>query len=119
MQALNTVSYNIIQAFSNVDNYSQIAHANANAGTNASTDIVAYNNIDPEGQLAGYIDMGIASTNYVRSNIYPSAQGDAYIFTDSPHIMLGSISQSGESKVTLFAGGVNRSEEHTSELQSH
>ena len=98
---------NLIQATSNVDNYTQISVANESTGTTASADIVAYNNIDPTNQLAGFIDMGIASTNYVRSDIYPSAAGDAYVFTDSHHLLLGATSASGATKITLFAGGIN------------
>jgi hypothetical protein len=103
----NNTTNNLIQAVSNVDNYTQISVANESTGATASADIVAYNNIDPSGQQSGYIDMGIASTNYIRSNIYPSAAGDAYVFTDSSHLILGAISASGNTKITLFAGGIN------------
>jgi len=110
IEAPSSYTYNAVQIAGEVDNYFQLAHTNRSGGTTASADIVAYNNIDPEGQLAGFIDMGIASTNYVRSDIYPGAEGDAYVFTDAPHLLLGATSGSGATKVTIFAGGINEAE---------
>ena len=102
----NGTTYNLIQANGNIDNYSQIANVNSSTGTEASADIVAYNNIDPVDQLAGFIDMGINSTNYVYNGIYPGDAGDAYLFTDANHLLLGSTS-TGNTVVTIFAGGPN------------
>lgn len=102
----NGTTYNLIQGIGNVDSYSQFANVNSSTGTNASADIVAYNNIDPVNQLAGFIDMGINSTNYVYNGIYPGSEGDGYLFTDSEHLLLGSIA-TGYTKITLFVGGVS------------
>jgi hypothetical protein len=110
IEAPNAFTYNLIQAKGNVDNFLQVGIANESAGTVASADLALYNNIDPINQLAGFIDIGIASTNYERSNIYPSAAGDAYVFTDSHHLILGATSGSGATKVTIFAGGVNEAD---------
>jgi hypothetical protein len=101
---------NLIQATANVDNFTQASIGNLSTGTTASADFVAYNNIDTTDQGAGYIDMGINSTNYVYNGVYPGKGGDAYLFTDSDHLLLGSISQSINSKVTIFAGGISESE---------
>jgi hypothetical protein len=110
IEAPNAFTYNLVQAKGNVDNFLQIGIANENAGTVASADLALYNNIDPIGQSAGFIDIGIASTNYERSNIYPGAQGDAYVFTDAHHLVLGATSGSGATKVTIFAGGINEAD---------
>jgi hypothetical protein len=110
VQAINNTTYNLIQAEGDVDNYLQIGIANKSTGSNASTDLALYNNIDPEGQLSGFIDIGINSTNYVSNSFYPGKEGDAYVFTDSSHLLLGSTTGSSDSKVTLFAGGVNEAE---------
>jgi hypothetical protein len=110
VQAPNNTTYNLIQAVGNVDNYSQVGIVNANAGATASADLALYNNIDPINQLAGFVDLGINSTNYVYNGFYPGTAGDAYLFTDSHHLVLGSTSGSGNTRVTIFAGGVNEAE---------
>ncbi len=107
VEAPNSSTYNLIQAAGEVDNYLQVAIVNRSGGVTASSDLVLYNNIDPTNQLRGYIDIGINSTNYQTNSTYPGAQGDGYVFTDSEHLILGSISSSVDSKITLFAGGVN------------
>lgn len=110
VNAPNDTTYNIAQFFGNTDNYAQVGITNANIGTTASADLVLYNNIDYENQLAGFVDLGINSTNYVYNGVYPGSAGDAYLFTDSEHLVIGSVSGSGAAKITLFAGGISESD---------
>jgi hypothetical protein len=110
VKAPNTTTYNVIQAVGETDNYSQIANVNKGGGQASSADIVVYNNIDPDNQLAGFLDMGINSTEYVYNGVYPGTAGDAYLFTDAHHLLLGSVSQSLNSKVTIFAGGISEAD---------
>ena len=110
IEAPNNNTYNLVQAKGNVDNFLQIGIANENTGTAASADLALYNNIDPIDQTAGFIDIGINSTNYVYNGIYPGTAGDGYVFTDSHHLVLGATSGSGDTKITLFAGGISESE---------
>ena len=91
------------------NNYSQVGIVNKSTGTNASADLALYNNIDPIGQLAGFVDLGINSTNRIYDGIYPGSAGDAYLFTDSHHLILGTTTGSN-ARVTIFAGGVSESE---------
>lgn len=110
IEAPNDTTYNLVLAKGNVNNFSQIGVSNSNSGSNASADLALYNNIDPEGQAAGFIDIGINSTNYVYNGIYPGTAGDGYVFTDSHHLVLGATSGSGNTKVTIFAGGISEFE---------
>jgi hypothetical protein len=102
----NSTTYNLIQAKGDTDSYLQIAITNANAGVSASADMVAYNNIDPENQLAGFIDIGINSTTYAPNAIYPGGNGDSYIFSDAQNLLIGNVSGSRD-VVNIFAGGAN------------
>jgi hypothetical protein len=110
IEAPNSSTYNLVQAKGSVDNFLQVGIANENTGTNASADLALYNNIDPIGQLAGFVDIGINSTNYEYNGIYPGSAGDAYVFTDSHHLVLGATSGSGATRVTIFAGGINEAD---------
>jgi hypothetical protein len=110
IEAPNSSTYNLVQAKGSVDNFLQVGIANENTGTNASADLALYNNIDPIGQSAGFVDIGINSTNYEYNGIYPGSAGDAYVFTDSHHLVLGATSGSGATRVTIFAGGINEAD---------
>jgi hypothetical protein len=107
VQAVSATTTKLINAYGNVDDFLENTIVNANAGTSASADFVAYNDLDPGNQETGYINLGINSTNYVRTVDYPGGAGDGYIFTDSSHLILGPLSQSSDAKVTIFAGDTN------------
>lgn len=109
IEAPNSSTYNLVQAKGSVDNFLQVGIANENPGTYASADLALYNNIDPINQSAGFVDIGINSTNY-DNPLYPGKGGDAYVFTDSNHLILGATSGSENTKVTIFAGGSSESE---------
>jgi hypothetical protein len=110
IEALNSENYNVVQIYGETDNYSQVAITNRSGGPSASSDLALYNDLDPTNQLQGYVDLGINSSNYAYSGVYPGSAGDAYLFTDSHHLIIGSLSASADAKVTLFAGGINEAE---------
>ena len=66
--APTTNTNTLIKGEGAVDSFLQLAISNANAGTQASTDIVAYNDLDPSNQSFGFIDMGINSSNFIPNN---------------------------------------------------
>jgi hypothetical protein len=106
IKAPNSSTYNLVQIEGNVDNYSQVGIVNRNHGTNASADLALYNDIDPDRQLAGFIDIGINSTNYITNSFYPGDAGHAYVFTDSHNLIIGTTSGK-QDELNLFVGGAN------------
>jgi hypothetical protein len=106
IQAPNSTTNTLIEAVGNTDQFLQLALSNQSSGSLASSDIVAYNNIDPTNQAFGFIDMGINSTNFDDPTNYPGwIGGHSYVFSDAPGMIIGSTS--GSSQVNIFAGGVN------------
>jgi len=103
-----TTTYNIIQAQGNINDYAQIGVINLNTGSNSSTDIVAYNGSDPVLQLSGFIDMGINSPNYESNIDYPNwTSSDAYVYTDSPRMLIGSTGGVGDTTINFFIGSAD------------
>jgi hypothetical protein len=106
IQAPNSTTNTLIEAVGNTDQFLQLALSNQSSGSLASSDIVAYNNLDPTNQAFGFIDMGINSTNFDDPTNYPGwIGGHSYVFSDAPGMIIGSTS--GSSQVNIFAGGVN------------
>ena len=97
---LNTSSINLITAVSNVNNYSQINLINQNAGTNASSDIVATANNGTE--ESNFIDMGINSSDYTVENAVGSAN-DAYLYSTGNMLHIGNATEGQH--IMFFAGG--------------
>jgi hypothetical protein len=62
--------------------YSQIAFRNAGAGVSSSTDYIAYANNGSD--ASGYIDMGIASSNFSDPDFTITGANDGYIFMVAP-----------------------------------
>jgi hypothetical protein len=94
--------------YANENNFTQLYAQNLNSGSNASTDIVAYNNLG-DGTFF-FVDMGIASSNYTSVD-YPIFQpNDAYLYTygntaTPTRLMIGT--QTTGANVVIFAGGVD------------
>jgi hypothetical protein len=106
IDAPNPETTNIIFAEGRTDNFVQVALVNTNAGTKASSDIVAYNNLDPEGQTDGFIDMGITSTGYSDPADFPGwTPNTSYVYTTTPKMLFGTTNTSGS--IDFFLGGVN------------
>jgi len=99
---------------SNVDSFSQLVAQNQSADANASSDVVAYNNL---GDGASYfVDMGINSSTY-NSGDYPIfPENSAYLFSgglvsgtgaagETSDLYLGT--STANSNVVVFGGSVN------------
>ena len=95
-------SFNLISAHAVVDNYLQINIRNFSTGTTASSDIVATSDTGTE--ETGYINMGINGTSYVGPNIH-DVPNDGYLVTIGNNLIIGTLTPSASSHVTLFAGG--------------
>jgi len=97
-------TYNLMTAFGNVDNYTQINLQNVNIGPQASTDIVATADNGTEEEF--YIDMGINSSNHV----IPGGvgfQNDAYLYSTGNDLYVGNATPG--KKLILFNGGYDSS----------
>jgi hypothetical protein len=98
-----TTSVNAIVGKGNINNYLQLNIQNSNAGTNASSDVVA--TADNGNETTNYIDMGInSSTN--TSGVMGNAD-DAYLYTTGNNFLVGT---GTASKALVFmTGGTTQS----------
>ena len=95
----NSANINLMQGYTNQNNYSQINVINVNAGAAASSDIVATNNIGTE--VGGFIDMGINSSVFAGSI---GSASDAYIYTTGSKLLIGNTTRGTNAQVKFFAG---------------
>jgi hypothetical protein len=86
VDAGNTVSYNLITARANTDNYTQINIQNTSNGPTSSADIVATNDIGTE--TTHYINMGINSSFHVNNGDGIGYANDAYLYTTGSNLYL-------------------------------
>ncbi|MBC7848665.1 MAG: tail fiber domain-containing protein [Chitinophagaceae bacterium] len=102
VDAGNTSSYNVISGKGEIDNYLQLNIRNSNAGTIASSDIVATANNGTES--VNYIDMGINSSGYT-STLIPILDGpnEAYFFAVGGDMKIGNAAPGFD--LGLFNGG--------------
>jgi hypothetical protein len=97
----NSTSYNLISAHGNVDSYLQLNLKNFNAGTSASSDIVATADIGTE--TSGYVDMGINSSNYINNGNGIGNALDAYLYVQNAgDLLIGN--KSADKRVVIFTG---------------
>jgi hypothetical protein len=103
---VSSSNYNAIVAEGNLNNYMQLNVWNNNAGTSASSDIVATS--DNGTQLSQYMNMGINSTNYQYTGFIGSAS-DGYLFLTSSigQMLIGHGSSAPSSNIRIFTGGPN------------
>jgi hypothetical protein len=94
-----TTSTNLIQALSDINNYSQINIQNFSTGSNASSDIVATANNGSE--LGQYVNMGINSSTFTGS---VGDANDAYLYSTGNDLHIGNASNY---PVQFFAGGID------------
>ena len=80
-----TTSYNAVVAKGSVNNYFQLNINNQNAGTNASSDIVA--TADNGNETSNYVDLGINSS--VNTNGVMGNADDAYLYTAGNNLVTG------------------------------
>lgn len=97
-----TVGYNTIAQFTgNVNTWNQLTNQNLNAGTTASTDFIAINDIGTD--VANYIDMGINSSVNTDPDYTIQKANDGYLYVNGGNITLGT--QSTGSDIVFFTDG--------------
>jgi hypothetical protein len=85
-----------------VNNYTQIAMINANNGTYASADLVAYNDVGAASQNI-YIDMGINSSGFTGAGTWTiNGANDAYIYSGNSNFSIGT---ANNNYVNFFTNG--------------
>jgi len=80
-----TTSVNAIVGKGNINNYLQLNIQNSNAGTNASSDVVA--TADNGSETTNFVDMGINSS--VNTSGVMGAANDAYLYNIGQNFLLG------------------------------
>lgn len=100
------VTQDIIFGTSDVNGYVETNIQNTNAGTNASTDVVATSNVG--GEIGGFIDMGINSSTYTTANNI-GGPNDAYLYMTSSNgeMYIGNASTGANSNIKFFGGGLD------------
>jgi hypothetical protein len=99
VNAGTTTSYNAVVAKGSVNNYFQLNINNQNAGTNASSDVVA--TADNGNESVNYVDLGINSSAYT-AGIMGNAD-DAYLYTTGNNFVMGTANP-GMSLIFLTGG---------------
>jgi hypothetical protein len=87
--------------YANTPSFAQLYVQNLNGASNASSDIVAYNNLGDG--TNNFIDMGICSSAYTDAAFPIFSPGSGYVYNDGGVLLLGSATNN----VTVFSGGVN------------
>jgi len=87
----------------NLNSYFQCIMHNANSGTTASTDFIAYNDVDSN----HYIDLGINSSTYTQAGYTSECAGDAYLYSNASNLVLGAGASSGNDSIKFTVGGLN------------
>jgi hypothetical protein len=104
---------NAVAAFAiNANDYAQVAMRNASNAVNASSDFIAYANNGND--YAGYIDMGITSSNFGDPEFTITGPNDGYIFMSAPfgttghgNLVLATNDTGTENKIIFAAGGLS------------
>jgi len=99
----STSSFNVISGKGNLDNYLQLNIQNLNAGTSASSDVVATANNGSETDK--FIDMGINGGNYIDNGNGIGSANDAYLYSTGQKLNIGNAS--ANQPLNLFVGGTN------------
>ena len=82
---------------SDATDYSQVAFRNLGTSANSSTDFIAYADLGDDD--AGWIDMGITSSNFNDPSFTITGDHDGYVFMEAP------VSTSGNGNLVLATGG--------------
>jgi len=103
-------SFNAISGKGNLNNYLQLNIQNNNAGTNASSDVVATNDAGTEANGLNFIDMGVNSSGYstANSNIL-NGTSNTYIYSSGNDMIIGN--STAAKSLILFTGGTAPSNE--------
>lgn len=107
----DTLTNPVITAVADSADYQQISFKNLNSGVNASTDFIAYSNNGTDN--AGYIDMGITSSNFADPDFTITGKGDGYIFmvgaeggNDQGNLVFATGDTGSQNKIVFAAGGL-------------
>jgi hypothetical protein len=93
-------SNTILDAISNVNDFSEINSKNINAGAAASSDIVATANNGNDTQY--YINMGINSSGYIGGTV--GTASDGYLYNTGSNLWIGN--STPNKNIYFFAGGL-------------
>ena len=94
--------------YADTNSFAQLYAQNQSDGADASTDIVAYNDLTTDGST-NFTDMGIASSNYTSVDFPIFPPGSGYVYHDGDDFLVGN--QTANKDVILFAGGVQLTNE--------
>lgn len=94
---------NPVTVTGSINDFYELEVINANAGNNASADIVASN--DQTTDFGNYIDMGMNSSTYAGALVGGPSDGYLYFTSSVGELHIGNASLNGPSNVRLFAGG--------------
>lgn len=101
----------VVVVDTNDNDYAQIAFQNRSSNANASTDFIAYSNNGTD--AAGYIDMGITSSNFADPEFTITGKGDGYIFMvgatgglDQGNLVFATGDSGSQNKIIFAAGGL-------------
>jgi len=100
----NTNYQNVIVGKGNTNSYAQLNIQNSNAGTGASSDVVA--TADNGNENSNYIDMGINSSTYTATGILGGAN-NAYLFTTGNDFVIGNSTNNKSLIFYTTTGGTN------------
>ena len=78
-----------VQADANVNSYAQIVIKNHSSGTNASSDLIAANDIGDDENY--YIDVGINSSNYSNPDYSISGPNEGYVYVAGASLSVGTV----------------------------
>ena len=90
------------ELYADANAYTQFYAQNLNDGADASTDIVAYNDLG-DGTY-NFVDMGISSSNYSSATYPIFTPASAYLYNDGGELIIGTSTAAKD--IVLFAGGV-------------
>jgi len=96
-------SYNIATfQTSKQDSYAEVNIKNFGSGSNASTDLILWNDVSTES--SSYVDLGINSSNYTAGNV--GFGGDGYLINASNDLYIGSTQNGSHGHVHVFGGNM-------------
>ena len=95
----NTYAGAFIQVDNDLNGYGQILNVNHSAGTQASADFVAVNDIGNDGSY--FIDMGINSSNYNTSTWKVNGANDGYLYVQDGNLAVGTT----QDRIVFFTNG--------------
>lgn len=96
----NATSFNVISGKGNLNNYLQLNIQNLNAGTGASSDLVA--TADNGNESTNYVDLGINSSAYSSTGI-TGGINNAYLYSAANDFVIGN--STAAKNLLFFTGG--------------